>query len=138
MATFPSPDAAASAAARMHVAVESLPPVGDTKLGIRIGFHFGPVLQRGDDLFGDAVNLAPRLAGQAAKGQVLTSEETAALLSPAVRSLTRVLYAVQLKGKAESVALCELIWRQSPDITDLASETAVAPSAAYLRVRHGG
>src|SRR2546423_3669670 len=43
MATFPSPDAAASAATRMHLAVEALPPVNETKLGVRIGFHFGPV-----------------------------------------------------------------------------------------------
>jgi len=26
-----------------------------------------------------------------------------------------------VKGKAEDVALCELLWQQSPDITDLAT-----------------
>ena len=128
MATFDTADAAASAAAGMHVAVEALPPVGQTKLGLRIGFHAGPVIRSGNDLFGDTVNLASRLAGQAAKGQVLTSQETAEQLSPAVRSMTRLLYAVQLKGKADRVALCELVWRQSPDVTDLASG-ALSPSA---------
>jgi hypothetical protein len=128
MTTFPSADAAANAATRMHVAVEALPLVGATKLALRIGFHTGPVIRREDDLFGDTVNLASRIAGQAARGQVLMSEETAALLSPAVRSGIRALYAVELKGKAESVALCELVWRQSPDVTDLASG-ALSPSA---------
>jgi class 3 adenylate cyclase len=137
MATFPTPDAAAAAATRMHVAVDALPPVVGTKLGVRIGFHAGPVIERDGDLFGDTVNLASRLAEQAAKGQVLTSEETVALSSPAVRASTRLLYSVPLKGKAESVALYELVWRQSPDITDIAAG-AVAASAGKLWLSHGG
>src|SRR3954463_15688551 len=109
MTLFAGPDSAANAATRMHVAVEALPLVGATKLALRIGFHTGPVIRRDDDFFGDTVNIASRIAGQAARGQVLLSEATVALLSPALRSLTRALYAVELKGKAESVALCELV-----------------------------
>jgi len=136
MAIFPSPDAAAIAATRMHLAVEALPPVQGTRLGARIGFHTGPVVRRDNDLFGDTVSLAEGLAGKAAKGQVLTSEETAALLSAALRSCTRVLYAVELKGKAESVSLCELVWRQGPDITDMAGST-LADSTGRLWLKHG-
>src|SRR3954467_9974281 len=123
MAIFPTPDAAAIAATRMHLAVEALPAVQGTRLGARIGFHTGPVVRRDNDLFGDTVGLAEGLAGKAAKGQVLTSEETAALLSPALRSCTRVLYSVELKGKPNGVSLCELVWRQGPDITDMAGST---------------
>src|SRR5436853_6966145 len=39
MVLFPSPDAAASAATRMHTAVESLPTVGSHKLALRICVH---------------------------------------------------------------------------------------------------
>ena len=53
-----------------------------TKLGVRIGFHHGPVLQRDDDVFGDTVNLAARLVAQAKKGEIILSTETAALLGP--------------------------------------------------------
>jgi adenylate cyclase len=137
MTTFPSPDAAANAATRMHLAVEALPLVGQTKLALRIGFHTGAVLHRDGDLFGDTVNLASRIAGQAARGQVLLSQETVALLTPAVRSLTRALYAVDLKGKAESVALCELVWRQSPDVTDMAG-TTVDMAVGQLWLKHRG
>jgi len=136
MAIFPTPDAAAIAATRMHLAVEALAPVAGTRLGARIGFHTGPVVRRENDLFGDTVGLAEGLAGKAAKGQVLTSEETAALLSPALRSCTRVLYAVQLKGKSESVSLCELVWRQGPDITDMAG-SALADAAGKLWLKLG-
>jgi len=125
MALFSSPDAAASAAARMQVAIEALPQVGDIKLGLRIGFHAGPVIQRDDDFYGDTVNVAYRLHEQAKRGQVLTSDDTASLLPQLLRNSTRLLYSVPVKGKAEDVALCELVWRQSPDITDLATTLSV-------------
>src|SRR5581483_3116476 len=56
MTVFPEPDAAATAATRMHLAVEALPLVRGTRLALRIGFHTGPVIRRDDDLFGDSVN----------------------------------------------------------------------------------
>jgi adenylate cyclase len=123
MTLFSEPDAAANAATRMHLAVEALPLVRGTRLALRIGFHTGPVIRRDDDFFGDTVNLASRIAGQAARGQVLMSQETAALLTPVLRGMTRALYSVEVKGKAESVALCEFVWRQSPDVTDMAGST---------------
>src|SRR3954464_13238579 len=135
MTLFAGPDSAANAATRMHVAVEALPPVGATTLALRIGFHTGPVIRRDDDLFGDTVNIASRIAGQAARGQVLTSQETAALLAPVLRGMTRTLYSVELKGRTESVALCELVWRQSPDVTDMAGSAAhVSIGRLWLKV----
>src|SRR5437899_382397 len=44
MALFPSPDAAAGAASEMHATIEQLPEVGGAKLGVRVGFHSGPVV----------------------------------------------------------------------------------------------
>src|SRR4051812_32939762 len=61
MVVFPTPDAAALAASSMQSAIDGLPAVGATKLAVRIGFHCGPVIQSGNDLFGDTVNLAARL-----------------------------------------------------------------------------
>jgi adenylate cyclase len=139
MALFSSPDAAASAAARMQVAIESLPEVGDIKLGLRIGFHAGPVIQRNNDIYGDTVNVAYRLHEQAKRGQVLTSDDTASLLPQLLRNSTRLLYSVPVKGKAEDVALCELVWRQSPDITDLVTTVSVLPiPLARLRLKYLG
>jgi len=69
MVLFPTADAAANGASEMHAAVDTLPPVYGTKLGVRIGFHSGPVIQRDNDVFGDTVNLAARLVDQAQKGR---------------------------------------------------------------------
>jgi class 3 adenylate cyclase len=117
MAVFPTPDAAAVAAGRMQHAIDALPLVGATRLGVRIGFHYGPVIQSGSDFFGDTVNLAARLVEQAGRSQIITSHETSDRLGPVFRSFKRPLYAIHVKGKVEEVKLCELIWRQADDMT---------------------
>lgn len=138
MALFPSADRAAEAATRMHVAVNALPPVAGHKLSLRIGFHAGPVVQRGDDLFGDTVNIASRLAGQATKGQVLTSAETAKKLSPLLRTSTRQLYKVAVKGRASEITLCELVWSKGADVTDFPlAQTTRRRVARSLRLKLG-
>jgi adenylate cyclase len=136
MAAFPTPDAAAAAATQMHCAVAALAPPGAAAATLRIGFHAGPVIRRDGDLFGDTVNVAARLAQHAARGQILTSRETARLLSAALRNAARALYAVEVKGKSGKVELWEVLWQQSPDITDLAGHES-AP-AARLRLKHRG
>ncbi|HET7198277.1 MAG TPA: adenylate/guanylate cyclase domain-containing protein, partial [Burkholderiales bacterium] len=136
MAAFPTPDAAASGATQMQSSVAALAAVSEPGATLRIGFHAGPVIRRDGDVFGDTVNLAARLAQQAARGQILTSRQTARLLSPALRNATRALYPVEVKGKADKVELWEVLWQQSPDITDL-SEHEATP-AARLRVRQRG
>src|SRR2546422_5097665 len=110
MVLFPSPDAAASAATRMHTAVESLPTVGNNKLALRIGFHTGPVVQRDNDIFGDTVNVASRLADQAVRGQILTSQETAALLGGVILQSSPPLCSIHNPGEAEEAAHCEVVW----------------------------
>ena len=139
MALFSSPDYAADASTRMHFAVNALPPVGGHKLGVRIGFHAGPVIQRDNDVFGDTVNLASRLVEQANSGQVLTSAATVVLLAPIVRNSTRRLYDITVKGKVEEVALCELLWRKSPDVTDVPIDHSVSrPARLTLRLKYRG
>src|SRR5687768_8061707 len=92
MALFPSPDAAAAAAASMQKAIEGMPE-GRTRPGVRVGFQTGPVLNQDGDVFGDTVNLAARLAQQAIREQIITSAETAAQLSEHYRACLRKLYA---------------------------------------------
>jgi adenylate cyclase len=138
MVLFSTPDAAASAASEMHAAIESLPPVGGTKLGVRIGFHAGPVIQRDNDVFGETVNLASRLVEQAQKGQIITSEETAAQLSPAFRSFTRKLYSIQVKGKSDEIGLCEIVWRTGGDVTSYTGPQPPRAAPSVLKLKYRG
>src|SRR5688572_2728853 len=139
MALFPTANAAADAAARMQGAVDSLAEMGGPKLGARIAFHAGPVLQHDNDIFGDSVNIASRLVEQATRGQVLTTGETVELLATGLRNSTRRLYDITVRGKEEQISLCEYLWQKSPDITDFSALTSVlkAPRVG-LRLRYRG
>src|SRR2546430_15482037 len=63
-----------------------LPPTAGVKLAIRIGFHFGLVLEDKGDFWGDGVNTAARLAALAKAGQILTSGAAANALPAAQRA----------------------------------------------------
>ena len=49
-------------------------------LPVRVGLHHGPAVERNRDYFGAAVNLAARVSGVAAGGDVLVSGSTAAMV----------------------------------------------------------
>src|SRR5207237_2551064 len=63
MSAFATADQAADAAIEMQSAISELPSVGNTQIGIRIGFNHGPVVERDGDVFGAAGHLAGRLDG---------------------------------------------------------------------------
>ena len=134
-----TPDAAADAASAMHLAIEKLPKTAEVKLGMGIGFHYGPVIQKGDEVFGDTVVLAARLCEHAGNGQILLTEWTAKLLSPLYRGWLRNLDKTQIKGRTEEIALCELVWRADDNATAFARwQPQSQPVQTVLRVTHKG
>jgi adenylate cyclase len=135
MSAFATADQAADAAIEIQSAISEMPPVGNTQIGVRIGFNHGPVVERDGDVFGDAVNLAARLAGVATKGQIITARDTVMLMSPMLKAATRAITTIQVKGKAQEIQVYELIWQQSEDMTTLASQKSVyKPKNAKLRI----
>lgn len=135
MVVFSQPGAAFQAATEMQQRVTALPPVAGVKLAIRIGFHFGPVLEDEEnkgDFWGDAVNTAARLAGLAKAGQVLTSSVTVNTLPPMQRGSLRDLDAISVKGKQEAVHVYEVLWGDTDDATQLAG---LASSSARLQTK---
>lgn len=141
MCVFPTADAAAMAASEMQVRISQRRSESETKLMIRAGFHYGAVIEDGDDVFGDSVNVAARMAGLALSGQVITSGATAAMLSPHLRSFTRRLDALPVKGKSEEVEVHELLWQTGSDHTVMPTRTApktVDAGTASLRVTYHG
>jgi adenylate cyclase len=139
MASFPTADDAADAAIEMQSGIVELPMVGKTKIGIRIGFNFGPVVERDGDVFGDAVNLAARLSHVATKDQIITARDTVMLMSPMLKSATRAITTIQVKGKEQEIQVYELMWQQSEDMTTLASHKSVyKPKNAKLRIKTQG
>lgn len=128
MCAFPDADAAANAAGEMQRQIVQRPPNQSGKvLTIRVGFHFGPVIQDGEDVFGDSVNVAARMAGVALAGQAITTSDTVAVLSPQLRDSVRRLDALPVKGKAEEIEVHELLWQSSSERTRTVIPGRTAP-----------
>jgi len=141
MATFATAEQAVEACMAMQEAVtEDLPQRNKNtppNFTIRIGMHFGSCILEGGDVFGDAVNVAARMAGIAKGSQIITTQDTAAALSPAVRSSTRHLDRIPIKGKSEDVDIFEVIW-QADDVTRMATGllAQAGNKHANLRLRY--
>jgi adenylate cyclase len=132
-----TPDIAADAASSMHLAIEKLPRTAEVKLGLGIGFHYGPVIQKGGEVFGDTVNLAARLCEHAGNGQIILTEWTSKLLSPLYRAWLRNLDTAQIKGREDEVALCELVWRADENATAvIRARIEERPEATAIRLSY--
>ena len=124
MCMFETADAALRASRLMQEKTEEQREPEEPGLGIHIGCHFGPVLEKGGDLYGDAVNLAARVAGLAKVGQIITTEDTVGTLSPALAARARQLPRVPVKGKQKAVAIFEFLWQEdTEELTALGTRT---------------
>jgi class 3 adenylate cyclase len=137
MVVFNNPQAACEAAREMQQSVTALPPTAGAKLAIRIGFHFGLVLEDKGDFWGDGVNTAARLAGLAKAGQILTTGATANALPGIQRSNLRDLDAISVKGKHEAVRVFELMWGDTEDATQVAGLASSANVQTRLTLEVG-
>ena len=106
---------------------------------VSAGVHTGPVVEREGDLFGGTVNIAARVAAQAAPGQVLCTDAVAARLAGRADHLLRPLGSVSLKNVRAPVALHEVVHAGRTDTAvDPVCRMSVDARRAAARVRHDG
>lgn len=140
MASFDTAEAAMMAACEIQQRVDGLPPFGEVKLAVRVGFHYGPAILENNDVFGDTVNLAARMAGVAKAQQIMTTGETIQALPPLLRQSSREIDVLAIKGKELDVHVWEVIWQDDADLTMKTGSPAVAATTApvSLTLSHGG
>jgi adenylate cyclase len=137
LATFRACDHAADTTLGIHREISDLPLATHFALGVRTGFHFGPVLETGDDVYGESVNIAARLSELASHGRAIVSTEAAVRLSEHWQHKVRPMPPRVVKGVARSVELCELRCEHSDDVTHIGGLTA-SSGKVEMRVYHGG
>jgi class 3 adenylate cyclase len=115
LAVLPNADAAARASCDLMLEVECCAPQGGVKLGMHVGFHAGTFIERGGDVFGDAVNIANRLTAYAKSGQILVTTAGATAISPIVRRLMRPMGPLDFEGRREEMQVEEIAWRNGDD-----------------------
>ena len=117
MATFVRPEQAVAAGIRMRKAMDDLNEArGTSDLLVKIGIHEGAclavMLNERQDYFGQTVNIAARVQGQAterainATGPVVKSPAVMELLAKA--GLTPAEKTVELRGISDSVVIYEI------------------------------
>lgn len=142
MALFPDVATAVQSACEMQIALMAMPQIENTRVAIRIGFHYGPVIvnEVDGDVFGDTVNTAARMANIAKGWQIITSGATVSKLPRIMRNSVRSLDALTVKGKLEDIEVFEVIWQESAEMT-MMSERTQSHHAAHepvLRLVHRG
>jgi adenylate cyclase len=132
MCTYPNAEAAVQAACDMHETVEDditqQTAAGPISLAIRVGLHHGPAILEAGDVFGDAVNVAARMASMAKAGQIITTQTTVETLPPILKASSRFIDRAPVKGKKETMDIFEVLWQQE-DVTRMS--TGVIPEPVH-------
>jgi adenylate cyclase len=115
---FEDPDNAFRAACEIQTSVMAAAQGTQNRLQLKVGFTWGPVILSKGDVFGDTMNVCSRLVVLANPEQILTSAQTVEALSPGLRTRCRALFPTRIKGKAEEVAVSEVMWRYDPAVTE--------------------
>ncbi len=113
MSTFPTVDDAMAAASQMQarISAESEEDENRIPVSIRIGCHFGPVVQEQNDIFGAAVHTANRMTSQAKAKQIVMSGATVEQMTEKWQAQTRQIDIATVRGRIDEVALYELLWQ---------------------------
>jgi class 3 adenylate cyclase len=137
MCAFDDAPAALQAARGMQVRVFEQHALGGPTLAIHVGCHYGPTIESGGDFYGDAVNVAARVAGVAKVGQIIATQDVVARLGGPLREKTRMLDRVAVKGKREPVEIHELVWQDSDELTMIGTRLT-EDRVPRLRLAFGG
>lgn len=139
MCVFSSADAAAEASCEMQNRLSESELATRHGVSIRIGFHVGHLIEDQGDVFGDAVNTASRITSLAKGGQTITTETAAAMMSSDLRDLTRSMGRFAVRGKSESIAVCEVVW-QAENLTMISDRLPMTlpPLTISLRLVYQG
>jgi adenylate cyclase len=138
---FQDADGAFHAACDLQEAAVAAEEGDGPKLTIKVGLNWGPVVTERGDVFGDTVNVCARLVSLAGPHQVLTTQETIDALSPSLRSRSRELYPLNVRGRVEEVRVSEVLWREDPDVTEALSRSDLTKAARVvwiLKLSYGG
>ncbi len=105
---------------------------------IKVGIHYGPaILEEDGDVFGDAVNVAARMASIAKGTQIILTRETVRHLRPDLQDKCRPFDKAFVRGKEEAIDVHQLVWETSGDVTQI-QITEAEQSVRYLNLEYQG
>jgi class 3 adenylate cyclase len=118
MCTFPNAALAADAARAMHFAIDTWKPGGEQAIALRIGIHFGEVILKANDVFGDTVNVAARIASITRARQTMTSQELIDVLPAEFEDKIVHITRASFRGKQDAMAVFQLLWEAGDTVSE--------------------
>ena len=108
MSSFSNANDAASAALEMQTTLEN----SELDVSIRVGLQYGSAIERDGDIYGDAVNVAARMAGVAKGKQIITTEYLVCELNEKLSEHARLFDTAKVKGKDEALKIYQINWEE--------------------------
>ena len=105
MIWFDTAEAGLTGAVQLMAAIEAARRDGSFSLAVRMGLHHGEAIERGDDLVGQTINIAARVAALAGPGELLVSEDVLRACETSAGLSLSPIGPVSVKGVAEPVWL---------------------------------
>jgi adenylate cyclase len=102
----------------------------DKAIVFRIGLHLGDIIVEGDDIYGDAVNVAARLEGEAPAGGILISRNVRDAVAGRVKATFEDLGGLPLKNIERPVRAFSVKWEPSDWQHAVTSDVTVASASA--------
>ncbi len=138
MCTFPGILSGLLAAVDMQRRLKSDPAFVRDQLGIRVGLHHGDALLEAGDVFGDAVNVAARMAALANRDQIVATAASTREITKVAGLRVRSLGAARVAGKLQPIEIVDVLWQD--DTSPVTTVQSCLPSGALermsLRLRH--
>lgn len=138
MARFNDPDNACDAAVSMQEFTRSPQSLG---VRLKVGIDFGPVIDERNDVFGNTVNVAARMASIATAGQIIITQDMLDNLNPDNQAMGQVFDRAPVRGKAEPINIVTIVWEE--DVTTIGDvdqrvQSQAAASQETLELTVGG
>jgi adenylate cyclase len=137
MCTFIKPEDALIAARQIHKMMQQNTVMQSNQLAMRLGINSGTVVSLSDNVYGDTVNIAARLAQEAKANQTLVSSSTIASIDEILRDQIRHIGQINLRGKAGAIEVHELLETDTEEeITEVSSNEELVTRSFLMTARY--
>lgn len=135
MCAFEEPVKAALAATEMQAGLRKAGEEGAFQMGvlhIKIGWHYGAVAWRGEELIGEAPITAQQIINLAKADEILTSKQSVDQLPPPLFPAIHPIERVKAEAFQGDLEIYKMPWEQTGEETQISSKPHVAAPGAHL------
>ena len=136
MCTFKSPEDALISARQVHKMMQQNTLMQSNQLAMRVGINSGTVVIHSNNVYGDTVNIAARIAQQAKANQSLLSSNTISSINEILRDQLRPVGKINLRGKAGAIEIHEVLETDTEEeITEVSSNEELITRSFLMTAR---